>query len=586
MSPGVLKSSTSRSRVRPSKRRPRERAASSLLTHGEPWVWIAGGALAIAILMIAGFLALILWNGLRTFWQGPVVTFEGPDGRRGMGEISLVEFYEPDPELVLFMSEDEVARLEGAKDASGRVERVRYRTGNADLTGTHYEWISGHEVEETREDAWAILLEREEWGRFYGTPVGFKLDGELVATSEEAAWESFREHHGTSRERFDAARAIEKDVIAKLRDEEEAARLELRRVELTSSGASAEYTTALERFQSQSRELRRRSEQASREIRELRRKNQSYVLVMRTADGREKDVVLADIVRAVRPNGMSFGSKLGLYLSRWWEFLSDDPRSANNEGGVFPAIFGTVVMTMLMSILVVPFGVLAALYLREYAKPGFGVSAVRIAVNNLAGVPSIVFGIFGLGFFCYIVGAQIDELLFEEHLPNQTFGTRGILWASLTLALLTLPVVIVATEEALSAVPNSMREGSYACGATKWQTIRRIILPRAAPGILTGMILAIARGAGEVAPLMLVGAMKTVRNLPVDGTFPYLHLERSFMHLGFHIFDLGFHSQNSEAAKPMVYTTTLLLILIVVLLNVAAIWVRARLRRRFEVGTI
>ena len=254
------------------------------------------------------------------------------------------------------------------------------------------------------------------------------------------------------------------------------------------------------------------------------------------------------------------------------------------EGGVFPAIFGTVVMTLIMSIAVVPFGVLAALYLREYAKAGPMISAVRIAINNLAGVPSIVFGVFGLGFFCYFVGANIDQLFFEAKLPSPTFGTGGIMWASLTLALLTLPVVIVATEEALAAVPGSMREGSYACGAGKWQTIKRIVLPRAMPGIMTGMILAMARGAGEVAPLMLVGAVKLAPELPFDGTFPFLHPQRSFMHLGFHIFDLGFQSQNSEAAKPMVFTTTLLLIIIVAALNLSAVLIRTRLRKRFITG--
>jgi len=235
----------------------------------------------------------------------------------------------------------------------------------------------------------------------------------------------------------------------------------------------------------------------------------------------------------------------------------------------------------LMSIAVVPFGVLAALYLREYAKSGPLVSSVRIAINNLAGVPSIVFGVFGLGFFSYIIGARIDDLFFSAKLPSPTFGTGGILWASLTLALLTLPVVIVATEEALAAVPSSMREGSYACGASKWQTIRRIVLPRAMPGVMTGMILAMARGAGEVAPLMLVGAVKLAPELPIDTIFPYVHLERSFMHLGFHIYDLGFQSQNSEAAKPMVLTTTLLLIVIIFFLNTLGVYLRSRLRRKF-----
>jgi phosphate transport system permease protein len=295
-------------------------------------------------------------------------------------------------------------------------------------------------------------------------------------------------------------------------------------------------------------------------------------------------MALAEVVRAYPANRLGPLDRFGVYLSRWVEFLVADPREANSEGGVFPAIFGTVVMTLLMSFAVVPFGVLAALYLREYAKAGSLTSAVRIAVNNLAGVPSIVFGVFGLGFFCYIVGGGIDQIFYSAKLPSPTFGTGGVMWASLTLALLTLPVVIVATEEALAAVPGSMREGSYACGASKWQTIRRIVLPRATPGIMTGMILAMARGAGEVAPLMLVGAVKLAPELPVDGVFPFLHLERSFMHLGFHIFDLGFQSQNSEAAKPMVYTTTLLLIAIIALLNLTAIALRSRLRRRFVAG--
>jgi len=233
----------------------------------------------------------------------------------------------------------------------------------------------------------------------------------------------------------------------------------------------------------------------------------------------------------------------------------------------------------------VPFGVLAALYLREYAKAGLAVSAVRIAINNMAGVPSIVFGVFGLGFFCYIVGGSIDGTFFSAKLPNPTYGKGGIIWASLTLALLTLPVVVVATEEALAAVPRSMREGSYACGASKWQTIRRIVLPRAMPGIMTGFILAMARGAGEVAPLMLVGAVKLAPDLPIDGVAPYLHPDRSFMHLGFHIYDVGFQSQNSEAAKPMVFTTTLLLITLIATLNIAAVGIRTRLRRRFVGGT-
>jgi phosphate transport system permease protein len=393
----------------------------------------------------------------------------------------------------------------------------------------------------------------------------------------------------------------------------------------------------------------------------LTRENSRFELRLVTSDGREKGLVLDDVVRAYPANQLNWTGKVGVYLSRWWEFLSDDPREANSEGGVLPAIVGTVVMTLIMALAVVPFGVLAALYLREYAKAGVMVSAVRIAINNLAGVPSIVFGVFGLGFFCYIIGTYMDggpdaagigawppaswygaiallailavaaffaglvgfssrrgeastwrralrsvslvlwlaatALLFtviftspyfngfyEARLPNPTYGKGGLIWASLTLALLTLPVVIVSTEEALSAVPNSMREGSYACGASKWQTIWRIVLPHAMPGIMTGMILAMARGAGEVAPLMLVGAVKIAPDMPLDASAPFLHIDRSFMHLGFHVFDLAFQSPNSEAARPLVYTTSLLLIFIIFALNLAAVWLRARLRRQFVGG--
>jgi ABC-type phosphate transport system permease subunit len=426
---------------------------------------------------------------------------------------------------------------------------------------------------------------------------------------------------------------------------------------------------AVQHYLQVTRACREETQAVVAKIEAINRENARYELRMATAQGQEQTLSLGDIVRAYPANQLGTAGKLSVYLSRWTEFLRDDPREANSEGGVFPAIWGTIAMTLLMALVVVPFGVLAALYLREYAKAGPIVSAVRISINNLAGVPSIVFGVFGMGFFCYLVGAYIDggpananlpvwpgakwfgTLLalavvgvvafllslyrmaghqpgvttaarrytgyaaifawlvslalfvvilattpffsgwYETNLPNPKFGKGGLIWASLTLALLTLPVVIVATEEALSAVPNSLREGSYACGAGKWQTIRRIVLPHALPGIMTGMILAMARGAGEVAPLMLVGAVKLAPELPVDftnwsgafGPVPTgpLHADRSFMHLGFHVFDLGFQSQNSEAAKPMVYTTTLLLIVIIALLNVFAVWLRSRLRRRF-----
>lgn len=299
-------------------------------------------------------------------------------------------------------------------------------------------------------------------------------------------------------------------------------------------------------------------------------------------DGTEKEITLDKIVTAHKPNDMGVVSKLATYFHNLWMFLSGDPREANTEGGVFPAIFGTVLMVLMMTVLVTPLGVIAAIYLREYANQGIVTQTVRIAVNNLAGVPSIVYGVFGLGFFVYFVGGSMDRIFYPEAAPSPVFGTPGLLWASITLALLTLPVVIVATEEGLARIPRSLKEGSLALGATKAETLWRVVLPMATPSIMTGVILAIARAAGEVAPLMLVGVVKLAPNLPLDLNAPFLHLERKFMHLGFHIYDVGFQSPNVEAARPLVYATAFLLVLVVAALNLSAVGLRNRLREKYK----
>jgi phosphate transport system permease protein len=333
-------------------------------------------------------------------------------------------------------------------------------------------------------------------------------------------------------------------------------------------------------IQAAGKTIARGAEPVWRWFRELGHPSEARMLLA-TLDRGRLLVPVDSIVRAYPANQLTIAGKLRVYGARWGEFLTAGPRAANTAGGVFPAIVGTATMTLFMSLAVVPFGVLAALYLREYARPGPVVSLVRIAVNNLAGVPSIVFGVFGLGFFCYLIGGTLDRLFFADRLPAQpTLGKGGLLWASLTLALLTLPVVIVATEEALAAVPRSLREGSYACGASRWQTLRRIVLPRAMPGVMTGLILAMARGAGEVAPLMLVGVTNLAFKLPIDTSAPFIHLDRKFMHLGFHIYSLGFQSPNSEAARPLVFTTTLLLVALISCLNIVAVRIRTALRRR------
>jgi phosphate transport system permease protein len=537
--------------------RRRERARASLFVQGEPLIWLMGGGLVTAIAMIVGLLGLVANAGFSTFVPRPVVRVRTAEGRVLMGEIE---------------------RGEDRPGGAGRRRLVRI--GNFELTGEHFVWVDEAQIVAEDRPPAALVVERQEWGRFYGEPVGFLVAGVAAAASPDEAWRLYLKHHDEVRERWRLRRGIETKDVGAVNRRVERARLELHDAER--AGDATALAAARERFATVEAAATRDFDRLRSEIQELNKANQKYQLVLRTGDGKEKALALADIVRAYPANALSFVGRARVYLERWREFLLDDPREANSEGGVYPAIFGTVIMTLVMSIVVVPFGVMAALYLREYARAGAIVSAVRISINNLAGVPSIVFGVFGLGFFCYAVGASVDQLFFAASLPNPTFGKGGVLWAALTLSLLTLPVVIVATEEALSAVPNSLREGSYACGASKWQTIRRIVLPRAMPGIMTGMILAMARGAGEVAPLMLVGAVKLAPELPLDAVPPFVHAQRSFMHLGFHIYDLGFQSQNSEAAKPMVFTTTLLLIGVVFLLNVLAVRLRSRLRRRFE----
>ncbi len=562
----------------------RARARASLFAQGEPMLWLTGGGLVVAIAMIVGLLGLISVQGIGTLWPVTAERFALHDGRAFLGEVTRSEAYRPTADDLASLPPEVAGRLRRELGEPGTWTAMRHlvRTGNFDLTGEHFTWISDFQVRERTRPRWVLVLERQSWGRFYGEPQGFLTDGTMVAEGAGGAWAEYVRLHPFILQRRHERRRLETHDTGAVNQRIEKARLRARDAELKHGVNAAVAIQARAEFTKIEAEAGREFDRIRASIQELNAENNRYRLRLLTADGRTADISLDEIVRAYPPNQLSWGGRVGVYLARWREFLLAEPREANMEGGIFPAIFGTVVMTLLMSLAVVPFGVTAALYLREYAKAGPMVSAVRISINNLAGVPSIVFGVFGLGFFCYLVGAGIDELLFAAKLPNPTYGKGGILWASLTLALLTLPVVIVATEEALAAVPNSMREGSYACGASKWQTILRIVLPRAMPGIMTGMILAMARGAGEVAPLMLVGAVKLAPELPLDHVFPYIHPERSFMHLGFHIYDLGFQSQNSEAAKPMVFTTTLLLIALVFLLNVLAVHVRKRLRKKFQ----
>lgn len=255
-----------------------------------------------------------------------------------------------------------------------------------------------------------------------------------------------------------------------------------------------------------------------------------------------------------------------------WEFLSSPPENGMEAGGIFPAIFGTVFLVILMVIAVVPVGVMTALYLHEYTDPTSKITRlIRVAINNLAGVPSIVFGLFGLGFFIGFIGNGMDSLFFESEGP--VWGQPAIIWAALTLALLTLPVVIVSTEEALRTIPRELKEASYALGGTKLQTIARVIIPQAMPGILTGAILAVSRGAGEVAPIMFTGAAYYLPYLPTK-------LNDQFMEMGYHIFVMATQSPDVEATKPILFGTVLVLLILTFLLNFIAIFIRSSMRRK------
>jgi phosphate transport system permease protein len=524
--------------------------------------WITAGALAVCLVMIAGLLALVAWNGASAFFVEPIVLLALDDGSRALGEIHTREEI-PDAQTGLH---------------SGAM-RIRMRTGNRDVTGTDFRWVDEARITGRTTPADAVLLERLEWGPFYGFPVALVSKGSVVADEPGAILAAFGPLHEEKLALRSRIREIERGPIGDLNRAIEQVRLEQRRLELAGI-TGAERTSQEEALAARKATLETSYAQHLDELAALRAQLEEGELRLVTADGTPRAVPIGQIVRTAQPNSLSAAGKLALYADRVWEFVSGEPREANTEGGIFPALFGTVMMVFLMSLFVVPFGVVSAIYLREYAREGFVTRAVRIAVNNLAGVPSIVFGVFGLGFFVYGIGSTIDRFFFAESLPTPTFGTGGILWASLTLALLTVPVVIVATEEGLAAVPQMVRQGSRALGATQFETLLRVVLPAAAPGMLTGLILAMARAAGEVAPLMIVGMVKLAPTLPIDQHAPFIHLERKFMHLGFHIYDVGFQSPNVEAAAPLVFATTALLILIVVSLNLAAVLLRNRLRRR------
>ena len=550
---------------------------------GETYVWATGMGLAIGLSMIIFLLGLVVYNGIGVFWPNKValIEFDGERDTRFQGRLETlgVVLLEQDRD-VRDLTEEQLA----SEDPRDRREKQVF-TGNRGAFGQAFAFFSAGDIASVTYPDNVIRAERLEWGDAIFFPERLELRDGRSWSADEAEFETMlSELVDEVAARRDQINRIERYAIGRIN-------LQMRDLELQERYFSRLESPTPQQIEEQERvlqriaELQAEYEPLATEAGELRDKQHEATLHYRLVTGETRSMSVGHIVGYYYPNRLRLGGRLRVFFSHIWSFLSGYPREANTEGGIFPAIFGTFVMTLIMSVAVMPFGVMAAIYLREYARQGPFVRAVRIAINNLAGVPSIVFGIFGLGFFVYFVGGGIDRMFFDRALPTPTFGTGGILWASLTLALMTVPVVIVATEEALAAVSRGVREGSLACGASKWQTIRYLVLPASAPGILTGLVLAMARGAGEVAPLMLVGVVALAPNLPIDGIFPFIHLERKFMHLGFHIYDLGFQSPDSEAAIPMVFATTLVLILLVVVLNLVAIFVRNHLRKKYAQGT-
>ncbi|MDP3031652.1 MAG: phosphate ABC transporter permease PstA [Rhodocyclaceae bacterium] len=539
---------------------------------GAPWVWMTAGAVALSLVMVYAVVWMTAAQGLVHWWPKPVAetTFAERDGTqtRLIGEVRKRE-------------EVSVIRLRESGYTLDTQDKFTHRylikQGNRDITGIDFKWYPGPLLGEFAYPRELIAVERREWGHLYGHLKAVKENGTVIA-ADEAAWPALQERLTRSNQLFKEIHRIEKVDIGKVNYAMERLRLKERKLQLQNKPTEADSAA----FAQQRDQLAGEFSALQERIEALRAEIARDSIVAEVMDGQQVDVPLANVADAIMPNDMNVLQKTGHYLAKFVEFIFDDPREANTEGGIFPAIFGTVLMVLLMAVMVTPLGIMAAIYMREYAKPGPIIRIIRISVNNLAGVPSIVYGVFGLGFFVYFLGHNIDQLFFPEAAPAPVFGSPGILWASLTLALLTLPVVIVATEEGLSRVPRSIREGSLALGATNAETLWRTVLPIASPAMMTGLILAVARAAGEVAPLMLVGVVKLAPSLPLDGNFPFLHLERKFMHLGFHIYDVGFQSPNVEAARPLVYATALLLVIIIIVLNLFAIRLRNRLRERMK----
>lgn len=540
---------------------------------GKPYIWLTAGAVSVSLIAVLGLLALIAWRGLSYFWPAAIHELE-VKAHDGSTQIIIGEIYEREEVSIERLQE---AGLAVSGNADEMLERWLLKIGNREYMPLDFMWVMAPQIvrHDTPQDL--AVIERSKDGNFYGYIVDVLEHGQSIVGTAVLR-DVLAERMQRAVQLNEQASALQQGAIGSINYQLNRLRLERRGLELEQQLTAADE----QRIQEQQQELQQRYQELEQKLFSLREEANRDSLVVRDMRGMEVVIPMYRVLDVTYPNDMGLFGKLGHFFGQIGKFITEDPREANTEGGVFPAIFGTVFMVLLMSVIVTPFGVMAAIYLHEYAGKNAITKLIRIAVINLAGVPSIVYGVFGLGFFVYMVGGSLDQIFYPEALPSPTFGTPGVMWSAITLAILTLPVVIVSTEEGLSRIPSSLREGSLALGATKVETLWRIILPMASPAIMTGLILAVARAAGEVAPLMLVGVVKSAPMLPVDGNFPYFHLDRKFMHLGFHIYDVGFQSPNVEAARPLVYATSLLLVTVIIGLNLTAIGVRNHLREKYR----
>lgn len=542
---------------------------------GKPWIWLTSLAVTTSILLVLGILLFIGWNGINHFWPQPLYQWKNQDGAQVIGQVfqrQEVDWKQLSHEQQLQVPMEMRQQLEDQLVPT--IERLVIKVGNRDVYG--HDFISTYDYlwQEAEQPKDLLVLDRVKSGQFFGRALAITIDGERFT-------DDLPERIAQAVDRVNKIRS-EIDTLVHDKVEPLSWQLQSNRQQITALIQSGENQGRLKILTDRRQQLNDSRDEAEAEVEELQQRLAQQSLWVQDMRGHSRLINLNQVLDAWYPNAMTTGSKLTHWFGSAWNFIADDPRESNSEGGVFPAIFGTVLLVLLMSVAVMPLGVLAGVYLHEYAQNNWLTRLIRITVNNLAGVPSIVYGVFGLGFFVYSVGGTIDELFYSDALPAPTFGTPGLLWASLTLAMLTLPVVVVTIEDGLSRIPKSVRHGSFALGATKSETLLHVVLPMAMPAVLTALILAVARAAGEVAPLMLVGVVKLAPNLPIDGQFPYIHLERKFMHLGFHIFDVGFQTSNLEAAKSLVYATSMLLVTVIIGLNLIAIRIRNSLRDSFR----